>query len=39
MRTTADHPADVMRPFMWIAALGFATGFLGYLSLHGLPLV
>lgn len=37
MRAAADHPADVIKPFMWIAALAFATGFLGYLGLHGIP--
>lgn len=35
MRKAVDHPSDVMWPFYWIAALGFATGFLGYLGLHG----
>ncbi len=34
----ADHPADVARPFLVIGALFFLTGFLGYLSVHGLPL-
>jgi hypothetical protein len=34
MRKTVDHPYDVLRPFLWIAAMAFATGFLGYLSLH-----
>lgn len=34
---TIDHPAAVLKPFMWIAAMAFATGFLGYLGLHGLP--
>lgn len=34
MRSSVDHPYDVLRPFMWIAAASFATGFLGYLSLH-----
>ncbi len=34
----ADHPADVAKPFLVIGALFFATGFLGYLSFHGLPL-
>jgi hypothetical protein len=38
MRTSTDHPSDVMRPFMWIAAMAFATGFLGYLGLHNLAL-
>jgi len=32
----ADHPADVAKPFLVIGALFFATGFLGYLGLHGL---
>ncbi len=34
-RVTADHPFDVIKPFMVIAAMAFLTGFLGYLSLHG----
>ena len=29
-----DHPADVLRPFGWIFAVFYATGFLGYLALH-----
>ena len=37
MRTAIDHPSDVLRPFMWIAAMGFVTGFLGYLGIFGLP--
>jgi hypothetical protein len=28
-----DHPADVLRPFVLLAALGFATGFWGYMAL------
>jgi len=24
MRAAVDHPYDVLRPFLWIAALGFA---------------
>jgi hypothetical protein len=28
-----DSPADVARPFLWIAAISFATGFWGYLAL------
>ena len=28
-----DSPADVARPFVWIAAVSFATGFWGYLAL------
>ena len=27
-----DHPADVIRPFVWIAAMAFAAGFAGYLA-------
>lgn len=34
MRKAVDHPIHVVRPFYWVAGLGFATGFLGYLSLH-----
>jgi hypothetical protein len=29
----ADSPADVVRPFLWIAAICFAAGFWGYLAL------
>jgi hypothetical protein len=32
-----DDPIDVARPFAWIAALAFATGFWGYMAL--LPLI
>jgi hypothetical protein len=34
----ADDPRDVIRPFLWVAALAFSTGFLGCLSvqLHSL---
>jgi len=28
-----DAPIDVARPFIWIAALSFAAGFVGYLTL------
>ena len=34
---TADDPVDVARPFVWIAAVSFATGFWGYLA--ALPLL
>ena len=27
-----DNPADVARPFVWIAAVFFMTGFWGYLA-------
>ncbi|MDP1630844.1 MAG: hypothetical protein Q8L66_05430 [Caulobacter sp.] len=37
MRAAVDHPTDVLKPFLWIAAVSFATGFLGYIALHGLP--
>jgi hypothetical protein len=37
MRAAADHPYDVLKPFLWIAAIAFASGFLGYVGLHGLP--
>ncbi|HLY78448.1 MAG TPA: hypothetical protein VKQ70_03680 [Caulobacteraceae bacterium] len=33
----ADDPVDVARPFVWIAAISFATGFWGYLA--ALPLL
>jgi hypothetical protein len=29
---TVDDPFDVARPFVWIAALSFATGFWSYLA-------
>lgn len=34
MRTaaTTDHPFEIVRPFLWIALLGFSTGFVGYLA-------
>jgi hypothetical protein len=32
-----DDPIDVARPFVWIAAIAFATGFWGYLA--ALPLL
>ena len=38
MRTAVHNPYDVMIPFLWVAALAFVTGFLGYVGLHGLPL-
>ena len=28
-----DHPADVARPFAWIAAIAFTAGFWGYMAL------
>ncbi len=28
----ADDPRDVIRPFLWLAGLAFATGFLGGLA-------
>jgi hypothetical protein len=28
----ADSLADVVRPFLWIAAISFTAGFWGYLS-------
>jgi hypothetical protein len=34
--TKIDHPADVARPFVWIAAAFFATGFYGYLAFSSL---
>ena len=37
MRAAVDHPYDVLKPFLWVAVLGFATGFLTYVGLHGLP--
>jgi hypothetical protein len=32
----ADNVVDVVRPFVWIAALFFTAGFCGYLTLSGL---
>lgn len=29
----ADSPAEVARPFLWIAAIFFSAGFWGYLAL------
>ena len=31
-----DTPADVARPFVWLAALAFATGFWGYMAVSPL---
>ena len=31
-----DSPADVARPFLWIAAIAFTAGFWGYLALEPL---
>lgn len=31
----AASPSDIARPFLWLAAVGFAVGFLGYLLLGG----
>jgi hypothetical protein len=28
----ADTPIDIARPFVWLGALAFATGFWGYLA-------
>ena len=28
-----DSPADVARPFLWVAAIAFTAGFWGYLAL------
>ena len=28
----SDDPIDVARPFVWVAAVSFATGFWGYLA-------
>ena len=33
MRAAVDHPAEVIRPFLWVAGLAFSTGFLGFLAL------
>ncbi len=38
MKASIDHPYDIARPFLWIAAVFFATGFLGYIALFGSPL-
>ncbi len=29
----ADHSHDILRPFMWVGAVAFISGFLGYLAL------
>jgi len=31
----AASPSDIARPFLWLGAVGFAVGFLGYLLLGG----
>jgi hypothetical protein len=31
-----DSPIDVIRPFVWIGAIFFATGFWGYFAVHPL---
>ena len=31
----AARPSDIALPFLWIAAIGFAAGFLGYLLAGG----
>lgn len=31
----AASPSDIARPFLWLAAIGFAVGFVGYLLLGG----
>ena len=31
-----DSPLDVIRPFAWIGAIFFATGFWGYFVVHPL---
>lgn len=31
----AATPSAIARPFLWVAAIGFAAGFLGYLLLGG----
>jgi hypothetical protein len=28
-----DSPADIARPFLWVAAISFTAGFWGYLAL------
>ncbi|HEY2709100.1 MAG TPA: hypothetical protein VGI95_13695 [Caulobacteraceae bacterium] len=33
-----DDPIDVARPFLWIAALSFTTGFAGYMAIAPLLL-
>lgn len=37
MKASIDHPSDIARPFLWIGAVFFATGFLGYMALFGTP--
>ncbi|MDP3745915.1 MAG: hypothetical protein Q8Q88_02595 [Phenylobacterium sp.] len=29
------HPFDILRPFLWLFAIGFAVGFVGYVLLGG----
>jgi hypothetical protein len=31
-----DSPADIARPFLWVAAISFTAGFWGYLALSPL---
>ncbi len=31
----AANPYEIARPFLWLAAIGFALGFLGYLLMGG----
>ena len=33
MQTTAQQPAGLLKPLLWIAGVFFATGFLGYLAI------
>ena len=28
----SDQPAEVIRPFLWVAGLAFSSGFLGFLA-------
>jgi len=37
MRAAVDPPYDGPKPFLWNAGLAFPSGFLGYVSLHGIP--
>lgn len=34
-----DQTAEIIRPFLWVAALAFSTGFLGFLAIapHVVP--
>jgi len=37
MRAAVDHPYDVLKPFLWIAGLALASGFLRFVSRPCVP--